>query len=77
MEEQKLNVKIPGGYLVVETKGVEGEYPGVFIAFSEKKTLMMQMRSSHALNMIPEPKKSIRLRIVGTYIYGNLHVCKL
>lgn len=31
----KFRVKIPGGYLMVEAKGVENEYPGVYISFSE------------------------------------------
>ena len=31
----KFKVKIPNGYLMVEEKGVENEYPGVFISFSE------------------------------------------
>lgn len=31
----KLKVKIPNGYLLVEEKGTESEYPGVFISFSK------------------------------------------
>lgn len=31
----KFKVKIPNGYLMVEEKGAEDEYPGVFISFSE------------------------------------------
>ena len=31
----KFKVKIPNGYLMVEEKGIECEYPGVFISFSE------------------------------------------
>lgn len=31
----KFKVKIPNGYLMVEEKGVENEYPGVFISFSK------------------------------------------
>lgn len=31
----KFKVKIPGGYLIVEEKGAENEYPGVFISFSK------------------------------------------
>lgn len=30
----RFKVKIPGGYLMVEEKGSENEYPGVFISFS-------------------------------------------
>ena len=33
--ENKFKVKIPNGYLMVEEKGAENEYPGVFISFSE------------------------------------------
>lgn len=35
MSENKFKVKIPNGYLMVEEKGAENEYPGVFIAFSK------------------------------------------
>ena len=31
----KFKVKIPNGYLMVEEKGTENEYPGVFISFSK------------------------------------------
>lgn len=31
----KFKVKIPGGYLMVEAKGTETEYPGVFISYSK------------------------------------------
>lgn len=31
----KFRVKIPGGWLLVEEKGAYGEYPGVFISFSQ------------------------------------------
>lgn len=31
--DENFKVKIPGGYLVVEEKGSEDEYPGVFISF--------------------------------------------
>lgn len=31
----KFKVKIPNGYLMVEEKGTESEYPGVIISFSE------------------------------------------
>lgn len=30
---QKFKVKIPNGYLMVEEKGIECEYPGVYISF--------------------------------------------
>ena len=30
-----LKIKIPTGYLMVEAKGIETEYPGVFVSFSE------------------------------------------
>lgn len=30
-----LKIKIPDGYLMVEKKGAEGDYPGVFVSFSE------------------------------------------
>lgn len=33
--EQKFKVKTPIGYLMVEAKGVEDEYPGIFISFSK------------------------------------------
>ena len=33
--KQKFKVKTPIGYLMVEAKGVEDEYPGVFISFSK------------------------------------------
>lgn len=32
---QKMKIRIPTGYLIVEEKGVEDEYPGVFISFSK------------------------------------------
>lgn len=35
MPEKKFTVKIPNGYLMVEAKGTENEYPGVFISFSK------------------------------------------
>lgn len=31
----KFKVKIPGGYLMVEEKGAENDFPGVFVSFSE------------------------------------------
>ena len=31
----KFKVKIPNGYLMVEEKGTESEYPGVFVSFSK------------------------------------------
>ena len=31
---KKLYVKIPGGYLIVEAKGTESDYPGVYIGMS-------------------------------------------
>ena len=31
----QFKVKIPNGYLMVEEKGIEDEYPGVFISFSK------------------------------------------
>lgn len=31
----RFKVKIPNGYLMVEEKGVENEYPGVIISFSQ------------------------------------------
>ena len=31
----KFKVKIPGGYLMVETKGAQDDFPGVFVSFSE------------------------------------------
>lgn len=31
----KFTVKIPNGYLVVEEKGSENEYPGVYVSFSK------------------------------------------
>lgn len=34
-ENKKFKVKTPVGYLVVEAKGTEDEYPGVFVGFSE------------------------------------------
>ena len=33
-----LKIKVPTGYLIVEEKGAENEYPGVFISFSEDGT---------------------------------------
>ena len=33
--ENKFKVKIPNGYLMIEEKGAENEYPGVFISFSK------------------------------------------
>jgi hypothetical protein len=30
----KFKVKMPNGYLMVEAKGVENEYPGVYVSFS-------------------------------------------
>ena len=33
--ENKFRVKIPGGYLMVEAKGTESEYPGVYISYSD------------------------------------------
>lgn len=33
--DNRFKVKIPGGYLMVEAKGTETEYPGVFISYSE------------------------------------------
>lgn len=33
---KKITVKIPTGYLIVEEKGTEREYPGVFISFSKE-----------------------------------------
>ena len=33
--DNKFKVKLPSGYLMVEEKGTESEYPGVFISFSE------------------------------------------
>lgn len=35
MAENKFKVKMPNGYLMVEEKGVEDEYPGVYIIFSK------------------------------------------
>ena len=32
---QKMKIRIPTGYLIVEEKGAEDEYPGVFISFSK------------------------------------------
>ena len=32
---QKMKIRIPTGYLLVEEKGAEDEYPGVFISFSK------------------------------------------
>lgn len=32
---KKFKVKTPTGYLMVEAKGVEDEYPGVYISFSK------------------------------------------
>ena len=34
----KFKVKIPNGYLMIEEKGTETEYPGVFISFSKDGT---------------------------------------
>ena len=34
----KFKVKIPNGYLMIEGKGTETEYPGVFISFSKDGT---------------------------------------
>ena len=34
MKETKFRVKTPKGYLMVEEKGIESEYPGVYISFS-------------------------------------------
>ena len=31
----KFKVKIPTGYIMVEAKGTEDEYPGVYVSFSE------------------------------------------
>lgn len=33
--DNKFKVKIPSGYLMIEEKGTEDEYPGVFISFSK------------------------------------------
>lgn len=35
MEKNKFKVKTPIGYLMVEEKGAEDEYPGVFVSFSK------------------------------------------
>lgn len=32
---QEMKIRIPTGYLIVEEKGAEDEYPGVFISFSK------------------------------------------
>jgi len=32
---KKFKIKIPNGYLMIEEKGVENEYPGVYVSFSE------------------------------------------
>lgn len=34
----EFKVKIPNGYLIVESKGTESDYPGVFIVFSKDGT---------------------------------------
>ena len=31
----KMKIKIPGGYLVVEEKGTVDEYPGIYVNFSK------------------------------------------
>ena len=33
-QTKKVYVKIPGGYLIIEPKGVESDYPGVLIGLS-------------------------------------------
>lgn len=32
--KNKLYIKIPGGYLIIEAKGTESDYPGVYIGMS-------------------------------------------
>lgn len=35
---QIMKIKIPTGYIIVEQKGTEGEYPGCYISFSKDGT---------------------------------------
>ena len=40
---QIMKIKIPTGYIIVEQKGAEGEYPGCYIRFSKDGTISDDM----------------------------------